>query len=88
MVQLSESATFIMLMMFDQVKELQKMRSRQFILTTSFFDIRALIVKIFDKMRIQAEFQSLNMYLKIDQKVPKIIKTDSEKLEKMLFSLI
>ena len=43
---------------------------------------------MFNKMRIQAEFQSLQMHLCIEQQVPKEIYADSVRLERILFVLL
>ena len=56
MVSLSESASFFMLHMFEQVEDLQKLRFKLFRLEVKQFNIRRLLISIFDKMRIQAEF--------------------------------
>ena len=47
-----------------------------------------MLLNLFNKMRIQAEFQSLNMYLKIDQSLPKQVLADAERLERVLFVLL
>lgn len=88
MVQLSEAATYILLVMFDQIAELSMLRFDQLMIKASFFNLRALVLQLFNRMRIQAEFQSLNMHLHIDQSIPKLVRTDPEKLERMLFSLL
>ena len=56
MVQLSDSATYILLIMFDQIAELSKLKFDQLVIKTSYFNLRALILKLFNRMRIQAEF--------------------------------
>lgn len=47
-----------------------------------------MLVDLFNKMRIQAEFNSLNMHLNIQQLIPKRIKADPERLERVLFVLL
>ena len=66
MIELSESSVYILLSMFDQINELQKIKFQKFILFPSLFDLREMLTELFNKMRVQAEFQNLNMYLKID----------------------
>ena len=88
MIELSESSCYILLSMFDQIDELQKIRFGKFVLTPKTFDLRAVLVSLFNKMRVQAEFNSLNMHLNIEQLVPKKIKTDRERLERVLFVLL
>lgn len=88
MINLSESATFILMVMFEQIAELSKLKFDQLVIKASFFNLSAMVQKLFNRMRIQAEFQSLNMHLHIDQTIPKLVKTDKDKLERMLFSLL
>ena len=66
MLELSDSSCYILLNMFDQIDELQRIKFNKFRLYPSQFDLREMILNLFNKMRIQAEFQSLNMFLKID----------------------
>ena len=87
MIELSESSCYSLLSMFDQINELQKIKFnrfelnyKQFKLYPTNFDFRGMLLNLFNKMRIQAEFQSLNMYLKIDQSLPKKLFSDSERL--------
>ena len=56
MVSLSESASFILMMMFEQVEDLQKLKFNKLRLELDYFDVRHLLLKVFDNMRIQAEF--------------------------------
>lgn len=88
MVSLSESASFILMMMFEQVEDLQKIKFGGFRLSPKEVDLRKFLIRIFDKMRIQAEFQSLKMSITIQQQVPKTVCVDYKKLEKVLFSLL
>ena len=76
MIQLSESSIYILLCMFDQINELQKMKYNQFKLNIHNFDFRKMLLRVFDKMRVQAEFMNLNMHLKIAQSLPKLVFTD------------
>lgn len=46
------------------------------------------MMQVFNKMRIQAEFISLNMILKISQSLPKLLFTDQERLERVIFVLL
>lgn len=52
MVSLSESASYILMMMFEQVEDLNKLKFNKLKLTIDFFDIRQLLLKVFDNMRI------------------------------------
>ena len=52
MVSLSESASFILMMMFEQVEDLQKIRFGDFKLKPKELEIRDFMIAIFDKMRI------------------------------------
>lgn len=87
MIALSESSCYIMLSMFDQINELQKIKFDKFILFPAMFDIREMLSNLFNKMRIQAEFLNLNMYLQIEQNLPKSVYADAERLERVLFVL-
>ena len=88
MIELSESSCYILLNMFDQIQELQKMKFNQLKLHYKLFDLREMLMSLFNKMRIQAEFLSLNMHLKIEQSLPKSIYTDQERLERVIFVLL
>lgn len=87
MIALSESSCFILLSMFDQINELQKLKFNKLILSPTLFDIREMLSNLFNKMRIQAEIQDLSMYLQIEQNLPKKVYADSERLERVLFVL-
>ena len=52
MVQLSDSATYILLVMFDMIAELSKLKFDQLVIKTSYFNLRQLILKLFNRMRI------------------------------------
>ena len=88
MIELSDSSCYMLVSMFDQIRELHRIRYDNFSLNSAAFDCRAMILKLFNQMRVQAEFKSLNMYLKIDPTLPKMIVTDSERLERILFVLL
>lgn len=56
MIALSESSCYMLLSMFDQIDELQRIKFDKFILFPKVFDLRAMLLKLFSRMRIQAEF--------------------------------
>lgn len=88
MIELSESSCYMLLNMFDQIDELQRIKFNKFIMMPKVFDLRAFLHKLFNKMRIQAEFQCLKMFLSIESRLPRRILADQERLEKVLFVLI
>lgn len=88
MIELSESSCYMLLSMFDQIDELQRIKFGKFIMAPNEFDLRSVLLNLFNKMRIQAEFQCLNMQLRIEQRLPKKILADQGRLEKVLFVLL
>lgn len=64
------------------------MKFDRFELHFKMFDLREMLSNLFNKMRIQAEFLSLNMHLKIAQSLPKFIYSDQERLERVIFVLL
>lgn len=88
MIDLSESSCYMLISMFDQIDELQRIKFNKFVLFPKVFDIRKVLLNLFNKMRIQAEFQSLTMHLSIQQQLPKKILADQERLERVLFVLL
>lgn len=52
MLELSESSCFILLSMFDQIEELQKIKFGKFRINPDFFNLREMLLNLFNKMRI------------------------------------
>jgi signal transduction histidine kinase len=46
------------------------------------------ILPVFDIMKVQAQFKNLNLTVKINQDVPKVVNGDSKRLCQVLFSLL
>ena len=88
MMRLSISSCQFEILMVDMIQELSKMRVKEFQLCNELFNFRDRLSRLLEKSIVQSELKGLQFNIKIDSRVPKIVHSDPQKIDNILFNLI
>lgn len=82
------SCSQFLLILIDDILDYSRSRFHTFTLNISEVDIRSLIAKVTEVFELNSEIRGVGIKTEIDKDVPKMIRTDSNRVRQILFNLL